>query len=284
MRMKVMFFSLMVGLLGACTHVDAGHVGVVVHQCGGGGVDDTPVGVGYNATGPCTDIIEFPVYQQTMVLTRNQHEGVTDNDKVDDGSITVTSSEGLPIIVDSSLSFTIQDAMAPKIYKRFRQPIEEIQHKYLRQIIREKLQQTFAKYTAQQLYSDKKEFARAEVELALANALKVDGFLVSQFTINGTEVPAQVSDAIKQKVAAVQLAQQAEQAVRRTKAEADQKVAAAQGDADSMRLKADAEAYANEKITKSLSPALVQYRLAGKWNGVLSQYTGSGANFLFGSK
>jgi hypothetical protein len=52
--------ALLVGLLalGGCTHVELGHVGIEVQQCGGGGV--TLVGTGYHATGACTSIVEYP--------------------------------------------------------------------------------------------------------------------------------------------------------------------------------------------------------------------------------
>lgn len=261
----------------ACiTHVEAGHVGVEVSSCSGGGVNDTPVGVGYHTTGPCTDIVEFPVYQQTMLLAKSTVEGPKEDD-----SINVTSSEGLPISADTSLSFTVDEAKAPHIYKKYRKDLEHIEQSYMRQALREALQETFAKYTAQQLYSDKKELARAEVQGLLLKKLALDGFSVTQFTVNETRVPSEVLNAIKQKVAMTQQAQQAEQAVRKTEAEGRQKVATAEAEATATRTRADAEAYANQKIASSLSPALVQYRLAGKWNGQLSQYAGAGANFLF---
>lgn len=275
-RKNLVAISVLIGSVVACKHIEAGHVGVEVTSCSGGGVNETPVGVGYHPIGPCTDIVEFPVFQQTMVLTLASTEGATH-----DQSINVTSSEGLPISVDTSLSFTVEEAKAPHIYKKYRKDLEQIEQSYMRQSVREGLQETFAKYTAQQLYSDKKEIARGEVQGLLTKKLIVDGFNVTQFTINETRVPNEVLSAIKQKVAMTQQAQQAEQAVRKAEAEGRQRIANAEADATATKLRADAEAYANQKIASSLSPALVQYRLAGKWNGELSHYSGSGANFLF---
>ena len=274
--MKTKIATLGLLLAASCTHVDAGHVGVEVNSCSGGGVEDAPVGVGYHATGPCTTIVEFPVYQQTMLLTQSPHEGAATDD-----SINVTSSEGLPISVDVSLSFTVEESKAPAIYKKYRKELEQIESMYLRQSVREALQETFAKYTAQQLYSDKKEGARSEVQGLLTKKLSPDGFKVTQFTINETRVPKEVLAAITAKVAMTQQAQQAEQTVRRAEAEGAQKVATARAEATATQLRADAEAYANNKITSSLSPTLVQYRLAGKWDGHLPQVQGSGGNMLF---
>src|SRR5262245_8479207 len=95
-------------------NVDPGHVGVRINKCSGGGVDEVPLGIGYHWQGPCTDVTKYPTYQQTMVLARASTEG-TQNDE----SITVTSSEGLPINVDASMSFTLDEARVPHIYKKF---------------------------------------------------------------------------------------------------------------------------------------------------------------------
>jgi regulator of protease activity HflC (stomatin/prohibitin superfamily) len=252
------------------TNIDPGHVGVRINKCAGGGVDDVPLGIGYHWQGPCTDIAKYPTYQQTMVLTKASTEGSTNDD-----SITVTSSEGLPISVDVSLSFTLEESKVPHIYRKFRRDLEHVQQSYMRQSIREALQETFAKYAAQQLYSDKREIARGEVQGILTTRLSPDGFNVTQFTINETRVPQAVTEAINAKVAMIQEAQRAEQEVRKTQAVAAQKIAEAEGEAKARRLRADAEAYSNERIAKSLTPALVEYMKTTKWDGKLPQITGN---------
>lgn len=260
----------------ACTNISPGHVGIRVNKCSGGGVEDQPLGVGYQGVGPCIDVIEYPVFQQTLLLTKSATEG-----NAQDESITVTSSEGLPINVDVSLSFTIDPNKAPAIFKKFRkEDVKDLEYGYMRQIVREVLQETFAKYTAQQLYSDKREFARQEAQGFLVQKLNPDGFQVQQFTLNETRVPVEVTNAINAKVAMSQDAQRAEQEVRKTQAIAAQAVAKAEGDAKAIRLRADAEAYANDVIAKSITPVLVEYKKAGKWDGKLPQVTSSGATMM----
>jgi regulator of protease activity HflC (stomatin/prohibitin superfamily) len=256
-------------------NVDPGHVGVRINKCSGGGVDEVPLGIGYHWQGPCTDITKYPTYQQTMVLARSAAEG-TEHDE----SITVTSSEGLPINVDASMSFTLEEGRVPHIYKKFRRDLEHIQGSFMRQTIREALQETFARYTAQQLYSDKRETARAEVQGLLTKKFVEDGFNITQFTLNETRVPDAVTQAINAKVAMVQEAQRAEQEVRKTEALAKQKITAAEGEATARKLRADAEAYANEHIAKSLTPALVEYMKVTKWDGKLPEVTGGNTPFI----
>lgn len=257
------------------TNVDPGHVGVRINKCSGGGVDELPLGIGYHWQGPCTDIAKYPTFQQTLVLARSSAEG-----SARDESITVTSSEGLPINVDVSMSFTVEDARVPHIYRKFRRDLEHIESSFMRQTIREALQETFAKYTAQQLYSDKREIARAEVQGILTKRFVADGFNITQFTLNETRVPEAVTQAINSKVAMIQEAQRAEQEVRKTQAVARQRITEAEGEATSRKLRAEAEAYANERVARSLTPALVEYMKISKWDGKLPQVTGSGTPLI----
>jgi regulator of protease activity HflC (stomatin/prohibitin superfamily) len=113
------------------------------------------------------------------------------------------------------------------------------------------------------------------VQGILTRRLSPDGFNVTQFTINETRVPQAVTEAINAKVAMIQEAQRAEQEVRKTQAVAAQQIAQAEGEAKARRLRADAEAYSNERIAKSLTPALVEYMKLTKWDGKLPQITGA---------
>lgn len=270
--------------------IHPGHVGVSVKKCSDGGVAPDPIPTGYYWRELfCEDVIEYPISMQSLILTKNPHEG-TGGPKgdEDDQSITVTSSEGLAIQVDMALNFTIDGKMVPKIYEKWRADIEDISHKYIRQTIREALQNTFARYTAEELYSTKKETARAEAEKLLNDKLVPFGFIISQFTINRIEPPAPVIAAINAKVAMTQSAQQSTQEVKKKEAEASQAVAVAKGKADAMKaeaegdaaaitMRADAQARANKMLSDSLTPQLIQYEQALKWNGVLPTMTGGGA-------
>jgi regulator of protease activity HflC (stomatin/prohibitin superfamily) len=249
--------------------IPPGFVGVSVAKCGGTGtgVRPTPIPSGYYWRELfCEQVIEYPTSLQTLILTRSPHEGSPHDD-----SVTVNSSEGMPINVDCSLSFTLDGAKVPSLYTKFRNTLDQIKETYLRQTVREALQATYAKYTAEQLYADKREASRAEAQSFLADKLLNDGFVITQFTINETRVPEQVKNAINAKVAMIQDAQKAEQEVRKTQALAAQRVAEAEGQAKAKRALADAEAYYNTTVAKSLTPQLVQMEQVKKWDGTLPQ-------------
>lgn len=264
-----------VGILmfASLTTIHPGHVGVSVKKCSGGGVSPSPIPTGYYWRSLfCEDVVEYPTNVQTLVLAKSALEG-----RPVDESITVTSSEGLPVNLDVSLSFTLDPAKVPVIYTKYRNDIDHISHNFIRQTIREGLQSVFAQFTAEQLYSTKREESRLEVQTFVTQHLGIEGFIIQQFTINETRVPDAVVLAINAKVAMIQESQKAEAQVHKTEAEAKQRVAQAQGEADAKRLSADAEAYFNKTVAVSITPAYVQYRALEKWNGTLPQMMGTGA-------
>jgi regulator of protease activity HflC (stomatin/prohibitin superfamily) len=260
-------------LFASLTTIHPGHVGVSVKKCGGGGVSSDPIPTGYYWRSLfCEEVVEYPTNVQTLVLTKNPHEGMPI-----DESITVTSSEGLPVNLDVSLSFTLDPAKVPTIYTKYRNDIDHIAHNFIRQTIREGLQSVFAQFTAEQLYSSKREESRVEVQAFITQRLGAEGFIIQQFTVNETRVPDAVVQAINAKVAMIQESQKAEAQVRKTEAEAKQLVAQAQGLAEAKKLGADAEAYFNKTVAASITPEFVHYKALEKWNGTLPQMMGGGA-------
>jgi regulator of protease activity HflC (stomatin/prohibitin superfamily) len=62
--------------------------------------------------------------------------------------------------------------------------------------------------------------------------------------------------------------------------EAEQKVATAKGEAESILVVAQGQAKANEALSRSLSQILVQYKGVEKWNGALPQVSGGAVPFI----
>lgn len=260
-------------MFASLTTIHPGHVGVSVRKCGGGGVSQDPIPTGYYWRSLfCEEVVEYPTNVQTLVLAKSPHEG-----QPNDESITVTSSEGLPVSLDVSLSFTLEPAKVPAIYAKYRNDIAVIAHNFVRQTIREGVQSVFAQFTAEQLYSTKREESRVEVQKFMTDRLGQEGFIIQQFTINETRVPDAVVQAINAKVAMIQESQKAEAEVRKTEAEAKQRVAQAQGEAEAKKLSADAEAYFNKTVAASITPEYVEYKALEKWNGELPQMMGGNA-------
>ena len=152
--------------------INPGHVGVSVKKCGGEGVSKAPIPTGYYWRSVfCEAVHEYPTNLRTIVLSKDQEGGA---DAQPDRSITVSSSDGLPINVDVSLSFTLDATKVPALYQKYRADIDQIANTFLRQTIREGAQKSFANYSAESLYGPKKEQTRAEIQTFLTAQLATD--------------------------------------------------------------------------------------------------------------
>ena len=79
----------------------------------------------------------------------------------------------------------------------------------------------------------------------------------------------------------IQAQRQAEIVAAEAKGKGDAALAEAKGVADALRVRGEAEATYNQKVSASLTPVLIQQQYLGKWDGKLPQYSfGSGATPL----
>jgi regulator of protease activity HflC (stomatin/prohibitin superfamily) len=82
--------------------------------------------------------------------------------------------------------------------------------------------------------------------------------------------------AVEAKQVAQQQVETQRQVLAQREIEAQQKVATAKGEAESILVVAQGQAKANEALSRSISPILVQYKGIEKWNGILPQVSGGG--------
>ena len=105
-------------LFNCIVFISPGNVGVLIRRSGGG-VDPVPVGVGFHFKWPIfQEILEYPIFMQTLVLTRTDREGNPYNEEIN-----VNSVEGQPISCDVSLSFELDPTKVPFLYSSFRTQI-----------------------------------------------------------------------------------------------------------------------------------------------------------------
>nr|MBP9105804.1 hypothetical protein [Gemmatimonadaceae bacterium] len=118
LRIAVVLFVLVFLLPSMFTYVEPGHVGILIHRAGGG-VDPKPLGPGLHFRNPLLSAIEeYPVFMQTLVLTRETTEGSPSNDEIN-----VNSKEGQPLSLDVAMSFEIDPVKVPAMYQTFRTDI-----------------------------------------------------------------------------------------------------------------------------------------------------------------
>jgi regulator of protease activity HflC (stomatin/prohibitin superfamily) len=251
-------------------YISPGHVGIVIHRAGGG-VDQTPLGAGLHVRNPLlTEIVEYPTFMQTLVLTKSPLEGSPNNDEIN-----VNSIEGQPLSLDVSMSFQLDPARVPALYTTFRTDIETIQHGYVRQAIRQALQEVVGQEKIADIIGPKKSEATARAQQLLEERLSVYGIEVKQFTINELRAPQSVMEAINQKNVMQQQALTAQNELQKNTFEASGDSIKAAGQAKAILTEAEAQAKANDLLSRSITPTLVQYEMAKRWNGQMPQVAGS---------
>ena len=91
---------------------------------------------------------------------------------------------------------------------------------------------------------------------------------------------AEYEKAIEAKQVAQQQVETQRQVLAQREIEAQQKVATAKGEAESIQVVAQGQAKANDALSRSISPILVQYKSVEKWNGILPQVSGGAVPFF----
>jgi regulator of protease activity HflC (stomatin/prohibitin superfamily) len=87
-------------------------------------------------------------------------------------------------------------------------------------------------------------------------------------------------NAVEAKQIAQQQVETQRQVLAQREIEAQQKVATAKGEAESILVVAQGQAKANDALSRSISPILVQYKSIEKWNGILPQVSGGAVPFV----
>lgn len=253
------------------TYISPGHIGIVIHRAGGG-VDMVPLGPGLHMRNPVfTAIEEYPTFMQTLVLTRASTEGSPQNDEIN-----VNSKEGQPLSLDVSMSFELEPRKVPQLYQTFRTDIASIQHTYVKQAIRQALQEIAGEEAIADVMGPKKAEATGRVQKLLEQRLSPYGLIVRQFTINELRAPSSVIDAINTKNVMQQQALTSQNELQKNTFQAQGDSIKAAGRAKAILAEANAQAEANRKLAESITSTLVQYEIAKKWDGKLPQVT-SGA-------
>ena len=259
---KVLLFTFMVMIsmmFTSCGYerIDAGYEGIKVNLYGDDkGVDDITLVTGAVWYNPITTAVyEYPTFVQT----------------VDYAPFSINAKDGSSFTVDPTISLKIVDGKSAEVFKKYRkEDITEVINTTLYNYVRNAFRIQLNNYTTDELVSKREEFEKA-IEERLSTELLAENFKLEQMT-SGLQYPQTLVNAIDAKNAAVQEAQKSQNEVLKIKAEAEKKIAAANGEAKALKIKGDAEAEYNRKIAASLSPLIVQQMMLDKWDGKLPVY------------
>jgi regulator of protease activity HflC (stomatin/prohibitin superfamily) len=252
MRLAVIIGAILVGFLflHPWVQIGAGERGVVLNF---GAVQKDVLGEGLH--------FRIPIMQKVSIMDVKVQKAVTDATSASADLQDVTSSVALNYHVIPDKANVVYQTIGVEFKERIIDPA-----------IQEVMKAVSARYSAEELITKRaavSEAMRANLaERLLPNNIAVDAVSIVAFSFSKI-----FTEAIESKQTAEQLALKARRDLDRIKIEAEQKITAAQAEAESLRLQ-----------RANISTDLIELRkieanlkAIEKWNGILPQVTGGGA-------
>lgn len=249
--------------------IPPGYVGVVVNMFGSDkGVEENELAVGAHIVMPWKFIYKFPVFEQNHLWEGAQ-------------KFTFQTSEGLVVEADVGITYHLEASKIYLLFAKYRRGMEEITDVFIRNFTRDAINRYASKLKIEDLYGTAKEQFFDNVQALVRSDLQGLGIVVERiYLVGNLHFPASVVKALNAKIEAVQRAQQRENELRESEAEAKKQMAKAHGEAESALITARAQAESNNVVSKSLTMELIYWQAIQKWNGQLPSAVGNGGGIL----
>jgi len=126
----------------------------------------------------------------------------------------------------------------------------------------------------------RREDIRKRAMMKLGDNLARYHIIVDDIYFANIRFSPEYEKAVEAKQVAQQQVETQRQVLAQREIEAQQKVATAKGEAESILVVAQGQAKANDALSRSISPILVQYKGIERWNGILPQVSGGAVPFI----
>ncbi len=249
----------------SCTRqVHPGNVGVLVKNLGtDAGVSAQPLGVGIYFVPFSRQIYEYPIYSRTYTWTRSSSEQSATNEE-----FLFQDRNGLSLSADVAVALSVDPTRAPLLFQKYRTAMEGIIAGPLRNSLRDALVTRAAQMSVEEIYGPRKAELIRQAEQDVRTFMAPFGLRVERlYWASNVRLPDSVLAQINMKIANEQAALAAQAKVATAKAEADQQIETARGEAESIRIRGEA---------LRQNPEVVRLQAIAKWNGVMPQVVGGG--------
>lgn len=244
--------------------IPPGYVGVIVNMFGSEkGVEEQELTVGAHFIAPWKVVYKFPVFEQNHLWEGNK-------------KFTFQTSEGLAVEGDVGITYHLKHDQIHVLFAKYRRGMEEITDVFIRNFTRDAINKCASKLKIEDLYGTAKEKFFDDVQSLVRNDLQNLGIIIERiYLVGNLHFPDGVVKALNAKIEAVQRAQQRENELRESEAEAKKQMAKAYGEAESALIRAKAQAESNQIISQSLTTELIHWQAVQKWNGELPSALGN---------
>ena len=214
-----------------------------------GKVSDTVMESGMN--------FQLPFVQKTIIINNQvQREDVQGE---------AASKDLQTVAYNVSVNYNVIASESANLYRNVGKSWSEV---IIRPAIQESVKAAIARYTAEQLITDRSSVSNDMLE-EISNRMKNYGINVSEINIITMDFSAEFDAAIEAKTVAEQQVLTEQQNLEKAKVIAEQKVVEAQAEAEANRVK-----------NESLTDKIIMNEFIRRWNGELPTVMGSGENII----
>lgn len=216
-----------IGLLFASiVQIEPGEIGV---QKLFGKVNDNILESGLNLVNPLVQVVPFNVRTQNYTMSGVHDEG----DKAGDDAIRVLSADGLEVVIDLTVLYSVVPNEAPRILQQIG---VDYTNTIVRPICRTKIRDNAVYYDAVALYSTKRDEFQSRIFKTIESDFKKRGLILEQLLVRNITLPTSVKQTIESKINAEQEAQKMTFVLQKERQEAERKRVEAQGIADYQKI------------------------------------------------
>src|ERR1700677_104800 len=273
--MALVALVIIVGIFSSYSIISPGNTGVVFNVWTGS-LRTTPQGIVWRMPW-ITQVQSYPTALRTYTMVRRSGEGSS----AGDDSIDLPTREGQHITQDISVTYNTSEDIAAQVFKAFRgSDIADIEATFIRRTIITVAQNTAGQMSLSEVISSKRNELQDNIQRNLSVELEKMGFHLDKVNLGASHLPQSLEKQMQEKMAAQQQAQQAEYELQKQQMLAKAEVAKAEGEAQSILVRAKAQAEANRLLQSTLSQNLIQSKAIDKWDGTLPQVSGNSVPFI----
>ena len=223
--------------------VGPGEVGVQILF---GNVQNRVLTSGLNVVNPLVEVEMLDVKTQAYTMTGTGDQGDVDARIRRDDAINTLSSDGLTLTLDVTVWFRLNPEETPNLIRTI--GIDYID-KIVRPAVRTAIRDVAVNFVATDIYSSKRDQYIVDVTKNLEAAFSSRGIILERVLLRNVELPLKVKEAIDEKIAAEQRAQQMVYILQKERQEAERKEVEAKGVAEAQRI-----------INSTISPSYLQWK------------------------
>ncbi|MCU0372464.1 MAG: prohibitin family protein [Ignavibacteria bacterium] len=238
-RTLVLVAAVLVLIFASVVQIGPGEVGVPILF---GNVQDNVLKSGLNFVNPLVDIEKLDVKIQAYTMSGVKDEGAIERDD----AIISLSSDGLSLKLDVTVWFKLSESEAPNLLRFIGTDYIE---KIVRPATRTAIRDITVMFSATDIYSNKRNDFISEITKNLEASFSGKGIILDKVLLRNVELPEKIREAIDEKIAAEQRAQQMVYVLQKEKQEAERKKVEASGIAEAQKI-----------ISNTINPMYLQWK------------------------